>query len=176
MPLCACLSFLPECVIGCAHAYSFPFLLCTSMNQRYKLAPWKTSYESSCQYFFISEPEDNRLMEHPAVRAPPCCSHSQWARYYRTHNYSQPLNMPCRQLDWRLLAGLLCFCRLLSLCSLGATSSCHTRIWKPMFIELNEKLRKGTEMSLKGRNTFVQFSSDKIASAANDCCPSVQLY
>ena len=28
-------------------------------------------------------------------------------RYYRTHNYSQPLNLLCRQLDWRPLTGLL---------------------------------------------------------------------
>lgn len=132
-----------ECVTVHAHAYSLSLQAPsrTSMNQRYKLAPWKTSYESSCLYFSPTEPEDNSgwwntlQSEHQA-----CCSHSQWARYYRTHNYSQPLNLPCRQLDWRLLAGLLYSGRLLSLCaeSLGSTSSCHMRIGYLTFIESDE--------------------------------------
>lgn len=50
-------------------------------------------------------------MEHPAVRAPSCCARSQWACYYRTHNYSQPLNLPCRQPDWRPVTGSLYFWR-----------------------------------------------------------------
>ena len=86
------------------------------MNQRYKLAPWKTSYESSCLYSSPTELEDNSGWWNTLQsELQAWCSHSQWARYYRTHNYSQPLNLPCRQLDWRPLTGLLYSGRLLSL-------------------------------------------------------------
>lgn len=105
--VCVCV-IVSEFVTVHAHAYSLPLRAPsrTNMNQRYKLALWKTSYESSCRYFSPTEPEDNSgwwntlQSEHQAH-----CSHSQWGRYYRTHNYSQPLNLPCRQLDW----GLACY-------------------------------------------------------------------
>lgn len=134
-----------------------------------KLAPWKTSYESSCLYFSPTELEDNSgwwntlQSEHQA-----CCTHSQLARYYRTHNYSQPLSLPHRQLDWRLLTGLLYSGRLLSLgakkCIYGSGSTCSSHTRTQYGETWPEDGRKSADVR-KSAITFVQCSSYTIAAA-----------